>query len=97
MKSGNDHTKRIPSSASTDEKLGNNRHHQNDVEADEPLREWARPITFSKPSSSSILLLTPGPVPESRTQSFLPVSSLRMARRLRGPARPREIISLIDS
>ena len=45
MKSGNDHTKRIPSSASTDEKLGNNRHHQNDVEADEPLKEWA--VRFS--------------------------------------------------
>src|SRR6266516_4843856 len=61
------------------------------------IRDGSSPAIFSNPSSSIILLLVPGPVPESRIQFVLYFSSRRIALRLRGPAKPKEIISLIDS
>src|SRR5690349_21641766 len=61
------------------------------------VADGSSPEIFWNPSSTIILLLVPGPEPESRIQSDLYFSSLRIALRLSGPARPIEIISLIDS
>src|SRR5207245_11633620 len=61
------------------------------------LIEGSSPIIFSKLSSSSIRLETPGPVPASNTHSLRWDRRNATALRLKGPASPTDIHSLVDS
>src|SRR6267143_2115287 len=77
--------------------IGQNRRARRDLANRRRRTDGSKPTTSSKQPSSSIRLETPGPEPESKTHSFRWDRRNATALRLRGPASPKDMHSLVDS